>query len=362
MLQSFREKLSTPTTSSTLSSSQDRTETLRSFSANTVDFLTTLCIEISTTPPGSPPPNALASLHGGSAPAPAPANGSSILEALANIARQNTASNTSNVPAPAASYNMPASSLPQPVSSTIAQPAQSYPPPPQPVNAPSSLPFSLGQMLGQHAPQVQNNSVPPQFPGAPAPGAGNLDNSTQQQIMLIKALADQGVPFDKIPALIQSMTGGALPGAQPPAAPAAAQSSYPPAQQSWNVPGSNSVRAERDRGYGDSMRSPPHKYGGRSRSRSPERGWGQRGSPRNGRDYGRNSPPRGRHDERDRGGRRSNDYRQRSPPGRRNRSPSPINGNGNDFPHVDRWVEFDRSLPPGTIRVLSRTLFVGGVT
>jgi protein NRD1 len=70
-------------------------------------------------------------------------------------------------------------------------------------------------------------------------------------------------------------------------------------------------------------------------------------------DHGRNSP----HVD-DRYGRRGGDYRQRSPPGRRGRSPSP---SGN-LPPVERYIEFDSSLPSGTIRVLSRTLFVGGVT
>lgn len=195
--------------------------------------------------------------------------------------------------------------------------------------------------------------MPPQYPAAPAPapaaGSGSIDNNTQQQIMLIKALADQGVPFDKIPALIQSLTSGAASGAQPPVPAPAGQGSYPAVSQPWNAPGQNTVRDDgRDRGYQDGLRSPQHRYGGRSRSRSPDRGW-NRGSDRNGRDHNRNSP---------RGGRRGNDYRQRSPPGHRGRSPSPDTG----FPHVERWVDYDPTLPKGTIRVLSRTLFVGGVT
>ncbi|KAJ6785047.1 hypothetical protein PWT90_08765 [Aphanocladium album] len=321
--------------------------------------------KVSTTPPGSPPANVMASLQNNqpapsAAPAaPAAANGSSILEALANIARQNTTPNAAgsaapsngNLPAPAASYSMPASALPQPVSST--QAPSSYPPASQPVNAPAA-PFNLAQVLGRTAPQGMPNAAP-QMPGAPAAAPGGMDPSTQQQIMLIKLLADQGVPFDQIPAIIQSMTGGA--GAQPAPAPAA-QGSFP-AQPAWGAPSNGPSRdVPRDRGYGDVVRSPPRYHGGRSRSRSPDR-WGQRGSPRGGREYGgRNSPPRGRHDERERNGRRGNDFRQRSPPGRRGgRSPSP-----EQFPHVDRWIEYDPTLPPNSIRVLSRTLFVGGVT
>lgn len=313
-----------------------------------------------TTPPGSPPPNVMASLqnhqpasNAAPAAAPAAANGSSILEALANIARQNTTSNAAgsaapsngNLPTPAASYSMPASALPQPVSSS--QAPSSYSHAPQPVNA-TPAPFNLAHMLGQNAPAQPAPQMPPAAPGG-------MDPNTQQQIMLIKLLAEQGVPFDKIPALIQSMTGGA--GGQPAPAPAA-QGSFP-TQPAWGAPANGPSRDEpRDRGYGDGGRSPQRYRGGRSRSRSPDR-WGQRGSPRGGREYGgRNSPPRGRHDDRDRNGRRGNDFRQRSPPGRRGgRSPSP-----ESFPHIERWIEFDSTLPPNSIRVLSRTLFVGGVT
>ncbi|UKZ89914.1 uncharacterized protein TrAFT101_004947 [Trichoderma asperellum] len=324
----------------------------------------------STTPPGSPPAGLAASVQN-----QAPPNGSSILEALANMARQNTTAAPSgqSIPAPAASYSMPPAAtnappasvtppgLSQALASSIPQPHQSYPPTAQPVNV-SSLPFSLTQMLGQNAPPATSNPPNPYAAAAapPAPGAGGagLDPNVQQQIMLIKALADQGVPFDKIPALIQSMTAatagaGGFPGAQPPAPIPAAQGTFPPAQQPWGAAGSGPAP---DQSYQDSVRSP--RYHGRSRSRSPERGWGPRGSPRGGRDYGRNSPPNrgGRMDDRERNGRAGNDYRQRSPR-RHGRSPSPPN----DF-QQEKWVEFDPSLPAGHIKVLSRTLFVGGVT
>jgi protein NRD1 len=50
------------------------------------------------------------------------------------------------------------------------------------------------------------------------------------------------------------------------------------------------------------------------------------------------------------------DYRQRSPRGRRGDSPvrEPL--------QTEKWVEYDNSLPNGSIKVYSRTLFVGGVT
>ncbi|KAM0559492.1 hypothetical protein ACHAPJ_004522 [Fusarium lateritium] len=343
MLESFREKLSAPPQNE------------------------------STTPPGSPPPNLMASYRGSAAATPTPSassappapNGSSILEALANIARQNTSAPPANppLPAPAASYNMPASGPPQPLSS--AMPPVSYPPASQPVNVPS-LPFGLPQMAGQNGyagTPLNNPSNPPNpingaVPGASMPGAAasgfGLDPNTQQQIMLIKALADQGIPFDKIPSLIQSMTGGAGAGATPPAQQAPfPQSSHVPGQQVWGGP-SGKPEESRMPGYGHT-RSPP-RYHGRSRSRSPDRGWSARGSPRNGRDrldYGRDSPNHGRHDDR-----RGGDYRQRSPHGHRGRSATPLHEQGPE----EKWVEYDSSLPSGHIKVYSRTLFVGGVT
>lgn len=371
MLESFRQGLSGPAQSSTLHRkrmpSLFNSKNVGQFSK--VDLLNLTAhnlAETSTTPPGSPPANPLANLQA-KPPAPAAgANGSSILEALANMARQNSNSTSSapsngGLPVPSASYSMPTSALPQPVASSLQQQQPSYPPASQPVNA-SSLPFPLQQMLGQNgqgsAPvQASAGNAPNAFPGAPpaAPG-GALDSNTQQQIMLIKVLAEQGVPFDKIPALIQSMTAAGAGGQAAPAP--AAQGSYS-TQQPWNAPAGAQTRGDgRDRGYQDGGRSPRGFRGGRSRSRSPDRWGGQRGSPRGGREYGRNSPPRGRHDDRDRHGRRGNEYRQRSPPGRRGgRSPSP-----DQLPHVERWIEFDPKLPSGSIRVLSRTLFVGGVT
>ncbi|KAF4969386.1 hypothetical protein FSARC_3368 [Fusarium sarcochroum] len=338
MLESFREKLSAPPQND------------------------------STTPPGSPPPNLLGSYRGSAAATPTPSassappapNGSSILEALANIARQNTSAPSANpsLPAPAASYNMPASGPPQPVSS--AMPSVSYPPASQPVNVPS-LPFGLPQMAGQNGypgTPLNNPSNPPNpingaVPSAAASGFG-LDPNTQQQIMLIKALADQGIPFDKIPSLIQSMTSGAGTGATPPVQQSPfPQSSHVPGQPAWGGP-SGKPDDSRMPGYGHT-RSPP-RYHGRSRSRSPDRGWGARGSPRNGRDrldYGHDSPNRGRHDDR-----RGGDYRQRSPHGHRGRSETPLHEQG----PAEKWVEYDSSLSSGHIKVYSRTLFVGGVT
>ncbi|RDA92396.1 hypothetical protein CP533_4736 [Ophiocordyceps camponoti-saundersi (nom. inval.)] len=310
MLESFREKLSAP--------------------------------NASTTPPGSPPAAALATLPDNSRPSTAP-DGSSILEALFNIARQNTTASSSKpvAPAPAASYGLPAAGIATP---SLAPPAPPPPPPPppsyptasQPVNS-SSLPFSVPQM-----PALGNPTTAPYRNNGSA--AFGLDPNTQQQIILIKALADQGIPLDKIPAFVQSMTGAGNANAQSSfqAPVPAAQGSYPAAQQTW--------AADSSRPFADGNRS-PNRYHGRSRSRSPDRGWAGRGSSRDRADYGHG-------EDRDRNGRRGNNYRQRSPQGRHGRSASP----SSEFPKIERWIDYDAKLPAGHIRVLSRTLFVGGVT
>lgn len=216
------------------------------------------------------------------------------------------------------------------------------------------MPFNLPQTIGQGAPQGFNipaNQPNAQFPNAPPALGGVLNPNTQQQILLIKALVDQGVPIDKIPAIIAGLNaGGAVPGASVPAQPpvSAPQNSYgAPGQPSWGTPQPEQARDWYNKDYNnkDSTRSPP-RLGGRSRSRSPDRGWGNR----NGRnmDYGsRNSPSRGRDDRR--GG---DEYRNRSPPRRRGQSPPPM----------EKWTDHDPNLPSGSIKVLSRTLFVGGVT
>jgi len=49
------------------------------------------------------------------------------------------------------------------------------------------------------------------------------------------------------------------------------------------------------------------------------------------------------------------EYRQRSPHGRHGDSP-------HEPSQQDKWVEYDNNLPSGSIKVYSRTLFVGGVT
>ncbi|RWA12260.1 hypothetical protein EKO27_g2858 [Xylaria grammica] len=329
----------------------------------------------STTPVGSPPPGAgLPGLSETKPPVTEAPN--AIMEALANIARQNITVPPPSVSVPAAAgpFNLPPTQQPtlQTTQNQASAPAPaSFLPVAHPINVPS-LSYPYAPQAQTQAPVQSQPFVPPvtasnQAPGFPgvAPGAplaaaaGGVDPNVQQQVMLIKLLADQGVPVDKIPLIIAGIQNGGAPGAA--VTPSASsipsqpqlQPGQPPYGSSWGQEGFRSDES-RDRSF-TQVRS-PSRYHDRSRSRSPPRHWDQRGRDYGG--FGPNSPGGGRMDDRDRRG-RGPDYRQRSPQGRRGRSPTPPQ----DFPRPGaKWVEIDRTLPQGHIKVLSRTLFVGGVT
>lgn len=334
-------------------------------------FLTrNLDADESTTPPGSPPRNILTPLNNGRPnPAP-PVVPASIMETLAKIASANKPNHTASAPAAAAA---PAPA-PAPVSTTPytnpgaagnvpslsflnhIQPGVPFIPTTQasapPVNA-SALSFMTPQ---SHAPAMPNygtqngtasltNGMPAAPPSAPAGGA----DPTALQVALIQQLIQNGLPADQIAAVVKALAGNNAPA--PAAAPQANQGAYPMAAagngNGWAPPRTD----DRD------LRSPTSRARGRSRSRSPGRHW-DRDSPRGERrfgDFGRNSPTRDRFDDRDRG----RPYRQRSPAGRRGSSARHSEA---PPPPDQKFLQFDPSLPQNHIRVLSRTLFVGGVT
>ncbi|KAB8303696.1 hypothetical protein EYC80_005082 [Monilinia laxa] len=321
-----------------------------------------------TTPPGSPPSNIQATLGlqgnpSTSTMAPAqptssaPPNTSSILAALANMAntaRQNpTPTPVSSAP-PVNSYNVshaqnnpiqPAQAMNQSLPFSVA---------PQPVNVPAPSMPAYGQAPSNGIPNFASNPNPFQGVAPPINPPGNLDPGTQQQVTLIKALAATGVPAEQIAGILAAMNNQAAAGVPPPFA--QNQNTHP--QNNW---GAGARDDTRDRnGFHDSMRSPPGRYRRRSRSPSPQRGWGGRDSPNARRrdDFDRESPARMRgSDDRGRTGRgRGNEYRQRSPQRRRSNTPPRANAGG------PKWVGHDSQIPKGNIKVLSRTLFVGGVT
>ncbi|KAK4146533.1 uncharacterized protein C8A04DRAFT_34984 [Dichotomopilus funicola] len=341
----------------------------------------------STTPPGSPPPNLAASLGSGNKPPAPPASQAVpniILDKLASLARQNASSAQSN-PSPAA-FAPSSAPATAPAFGALGGPLggglMSQTPgagqghagapflptsqtPTQPVNVPG-LPFAYPAAQ----PPQPTQTVPPlaalASPVAGAPPQNGASNPSAATVQLVAALAAQGMPIDKIASVIQMMgqAGGLPAAATPPQMPQPTQTGYTggPTPGSagpapWDAPRPDDAR---DRGgYHDGMRSPHRR--GRSRSRSPAR-WDARGSPRShandrsGFDYGRpGSPGRGRADDRDRRGDIS-DYRQRSPRGRHGESPV------REPEPQDKWVEYDNNVPSGSIKVYSRTLFVGGVT
>lgn len=304
--------------------------------------------------------------------APSAPNSTAIMEALANLARQNATVPPSNPPVQAQNPALSVLSslqnvasqykLPAPPMNQFQQPPYSMPPILQQTNTATPVPpFSYPPQPPVQQPQVQPVGMP--FLGALAqpPAAAPLDPQTQQQVMLIKALHSQGIPYDKIPGVIAALksgqNGAALAALAAPAAPAAPATA--PAQnyyatgQGWGGPVQPNDSHDQHR-YNDGTRS-PNRYQGRSRSRSPGRRWDSRGSSRGGRDNGSDY---GRQDDRDSRGRGS-DYRQRSP----------VSRNGGNSGHSrspqhnpsEKWIQYDKSMPKGHIKVLSRTLFVGGV-
>ena len=222
-------------------------------------------------------------------------------------------------------------------------------------------------------------------PMMPQGGAPVTAESFQQQLQIVQALQAQGVPQDQwaaVLAVLMSSQAGAAPN----------PSNFAP-QPTWQPNGSyGRDEPSRDRnGYNDQyMRSPPGRYRNlRSRSKSPQ-SWdrrrepsppGRRGSPVYGEYSGDPSSRNGRGNfgRQGRGRGAGNDYRQRSPPPDRfRRSASPRRQEQTLPPPGPKWMEYDRSLGEGKIKgntnheflkskththsVLSRTLFVGGVT
>ncbi|KEZ41852.1 hypothetical protein SAPIO_CDS6659 [Scedosporium apiospermum] len=326
---------------------------------------------VSTTPPGSPPPGLPGSApvptqRPGAQPtaAPVPAaqpapSGANIMEVLANIAKQSAvnppkptgtppvAPSTSTPPAQVGAYGLPPTTTPTVVG---------YPQVQQPLAAAPAVPTTMPGFPAQYLAgltSAQNLGIPalgapaaypaaaippapapaPPAPAAPAGAALSVD-----QVMLINTLINQGLKPEQISAILAAMSGTSTAPAAP-AMPAFAQ----PQNGGWGPSGHG--------GHDHAPAGDRRGYRSRSRSKSPDR-WGGGRDSRGG--YDRHNR---RSSSRERGGRDRGDYRHRSPMGRRERSPG-------DRPHEkpQKWVEMDHNLRPGHIKVLSRTLFVGGVT
>lgn len=323
----------------------------------------------STTPTGTPPQSAVAlasnafSAPTAAAAAQAPAqNVSDILKGLASFAPSNTSQQApAPVPTPAP-LNMNSYAQGMPVNGTPVQ----FPPVggQQPnlgganqANQANPLAALLGggAFAQQQPPQQPAYGLPQQAP-QPAPGMPPVDPNMLKQLQILAQLKAMNVPQDQWATLLPFMMSQAAPQPGAPAMPMPGQ--FPQAQY-------GGVQADQSRDGYEAMRSP-----GRRRSRSPGYGRNRDESPPRRRD----SPTYGRYDERDgnrrggreRGGRnrnRSPDRFRRTPSPNRNQASAPTGtGNDTDWGYIPRNMSIDPSLPKDSIRVYSRTLFVGGVT
>ncbi len=281
------------------------------------------------------------------------------------MARQNGQNANSTPPANPAvqprdnSYN---------VSNAQSNPAQqvvamnSYPPNPPPVNVPAQAATFAQQPQGgnngvQNFPSNQNNSFAGALPLVPPIQPAVLDPAAQKQLMIIQALASQGLSPEQIAGILAAMGSQGPP---PPPPPMFGLGGIPPpplpfvapntnaSQNTQNGWGSNSP-VSRDHGRSEPpLRSPRGARGlrDRSRSRSPVRGgWNAHDSPgrRETKDsYGRDIDTRGH------GGRdmvRPAGYRDRSPPRRQSPTPPRSSGGGGR-----KYVGFDSTISKGSIK------------
>lgn len=245
--------------------------------------------------------------------------------------------------------------------------------PVQPPQDPTAL-YAALSMMGQQNPQTNTHSAAPPFPAflgvpPPPPGfapppppaataspAGNNDLTNQILQAMSAGLIAPDQAIQVLNAMVAAQNGsGQAHSLQAPAAP------QEPVQAQFTA--QNGMQQARDNRYRDRSRSPDYNHRQSPSRRSPQNP-NRRASPT----YGAYDPSasaeadsanrfdRGRGQGKQRGGRNDrSDYRQRSPP-RRQQSP-PSNAYGNS-----KYIEWDNTLPPEHIRVLSRTLFVGGAS
>lgn len=241
-------------------------------------------------------------------------------------------------------------SPPQQISTPQSFPA---PAPPQSQAGPVTNPLAALAALLPQAQQAQQPAV-----AAPA-----VDT---QKLAIIQLLLQQGVPIEQVAAILNAQTQ-----AQP-------QQLQPQIPQTYPL-------SPRGRRRDSRSRSPPPRRRSPSRSVSPPPARG-RGRGRRRDSFDSPPPPRRRRSPSYDDYRGGSPSRSRSPPpARRRQSPtprerSPLRKGGQGLPVVDernyksRFIEWDDSLKPDRIRgsliplnmllttVLSRTLFVGGIT
>lgn len=306
--------------------------------------------------------------------APAP-NTTSILAALANIAKQNAPVAAPTVVQPATQPHQNGTSnvqkaIPQQVQPSLTQ--VTYPVSGQAVNAAAAGASIPAQFAGLNfnGAAAQTSSIAPSNPVAaltallpqatPTPNANPnpVADALQQQLALIQLLAQQGIPQENWGPFLAAVSGGQNAG---PTAGTAAAWQQPSAQQGWTD------QMSRDRiggSSGERIRSPPsRRHQDRSRSRSPPGGRrrDRDGSPPRRRDsptYGEYSGEGGSRGDvygwrgRD-GGRGRDSYRQRSPADRRGRGSNTPDRHGPPA-GPPKWVEYDPTLGKDNIKGMIR--------
>ena len=297
----------------------------------------------STTPEGSPAPDAMfttqAQAQNSITPAPQQ-DTSAILEALKTMAQQSAHSApTASMPAQTG-FNLPFGGQLNQSQPNNPVNAMASATPSQSVNPLGNLFNGMGNGMQNHNPGNASQNMTPfnflsqaqtsQMPMGQANGMPATQDP-QAQLQILQMLAAQGVPPDQWPAVLQILNmqnGGAA----------------------NNLLGQGLTPWNQNAGSRDAAtRSPPSRdRDHRGRSRSPDV-----------RGYRGNSPRRRRESPQD--NRRGNDYRRRSPD-RRRRSPTPPPTDQTLPPPGPKTIIIDQTLPRGHIKVLSRTLFVGGVT
>ncbi|KAL8712765.1 MAG: hypothetical protein Q9220_002973 [cf. Caloplaca sp. 1 TL-2023] len=362
MLASFKEKLETPASGKNLAATS---RYLVSYLKGPSSLISHSSVGVKSTTPSGSPPKEFISLSGQQANAAGNVNGaptadtSAILKALADMAKTNTGA--AGTPAQVSTSNVTnlQNAFPQNMPAPVNH-APSVPPASQAVGGPATPSFAgLNNVSGNFPPSLSNGPSNMQIPPAmPIQGNGTpaMTPEIQQQLQILQALQAQGVPQDQWASVLSVLMAGGV------GAPMPNQVAAGP-QNGWQQPGDQS----RDRPVLNDQQSRYQSQ--RTRSRSPST-WDRRGnaSPLRRRDspvygeYGRDA----RNNDRDGfgqsdRGRGQNGYRQRSPL-RRSASPRRFNSGNGIPPPGPKFVEYDPNLRQGMIKVLSRTLFVGGVT
>ncbi|CCX04237.1 hypothetical protein FPQ18DRAFT_134072 [Pyronema domesticum] len=346
----------------------------------------------------------------------------SMLQAIAQMAKQNQSvisppppqQDRSPPPAPVVpQYSLPTTQPQAPqVPTTLAPPPLGLPFTTTPPNANGISAYQPPPMLQMPQMMFPPNPAQPGFPQfmqqAQQPQQPQM--SMEQLALLQLILQQPGIQnTPQFAPALQALLGATAQGFQMPQMPnlgAALGAAAQQPQQMWPQVGAQQQQPQqqqqqqgfeervRDRGYSPPPRSPPRYSAarrGRSRSRSPGR-FG-REEPRSPPNFRRRSPVYGEYEGNDggsrggapgpmnsgnnerggtkRGGRRGRGGAHGSSPNRgRERSPqrtasvmsSPPPQREQHLPKVPKNVQFVNDIGPNSVRVLSRTLFVGGVT